>query len=98
MKNGGIESGATRRWHRHGSYSKSLTGGNRRGESILTAMDILEAHLICCALVVIDLVTRALRFQWLLAGLRVPVSFRDAFVMTPVGDAAAAITPNRLGA
>ena len=61
-------------------------------------MDILEAHLICCVLVVIDLVTRALRFQWLLAGLRVPVSFRDAFVMTTVGDAAAAITPNRLGA
>jgi uncharacterized membrane protein YbhN (UPF0104 family) len=61
-------------------------------------MDILEAHLICCVLVVIDLVTRAVRFQWLLAGLRVPVSFRDAFVMTTVGDAAAAITPNRLGA
>jgi uncharacterized membrane protein YbhN (UPF0104 family) len=61
-------------------------------------MSILEAHLICSLLVVIDLVTRALRFQWLLAGLRVPVSFRDAFVMTTVGDAAAAITPNRLGA
>ena len=49
-------------------------------------------------LVVIDLVTRALRFQWLLRGLRTPVSFRDAFVMTTVGDAAAAVTPNRLGA
>jgi uncharacterized membrane protein YbhN (UPF0104 family) len=61
-------------------------------------MSILEAHLICSVLVVIDLVTRALRFQWLLAGLRVPVPFRDAFVMTTVGDAAAAITPNRLGA
>lgn len=61
-------------------------------------MSILEAHLICSFLVVVDLVTRALRFQWLLAGLRVPVPFRDAFVMTTVGDAAAAITPNRLGA
>jgi uncharacterized membrane protein YbhN (UPF0104 family) len=61
-------------------------------------MPLLEAHLICSLLVVIDLVTRALRFQWILAGLRTPVSFRDAFVMTTVGDAAAAITPNRLGA
>ncbi|MEO6211718.1 MAG: lysylphosphatidylglycerol synthase transmembrane domain-containing protein [Gemmatimonadaceae bacterium] len=61
-------------------------------------MSILEAHLICSLLVVIDLVTRALRFQWILAGLRTPVSFRDAFVMTTVGDAAAAITPNRIGA
>lgn len=61
-------------------------------------MALLEAHVICSFLVVIDLVTRALRFQWLLAGLRTPVSFRDAFVMTTVGDAAAAITPNRVGA
>jgi uncharacterized membrane protein YbhN (UPF0104 family) len=61
-------------------------------------MPLLEAHLICAFLVVVDLVTRALRFQWLLAGVRTPVSFRDAFVMTTVGDAAAAITPNRIGA
>lgn len=61
-------------------------------------MSILEAHLICSLLVVVDLVTRALRFQWILAGLRTPVSFGDAFVMTTVGDAAAAVTPNRIGA
>ena len=61
-------------------------------------MSILAAHLICTLLVAIDLLTRALRFQWLLRGLRTPVSFRDAFVMTTVGDAAAAVTPNRLGA
>ncbi|HXT48472.1 MAG TPA: lysylphosphatidylglycerol synthase domain-containing protein [Gemmatimonadaceae bacterium] len=61
-------------------------------------MSLLAAHAICCVLVAIDLVTRALRFQWLLAGLRTPVSFRDAFVMTTVGDAAAAVTPNRVGA
>lgn len=61
-------------------------------------MSILEAHLICSLLVVVDLVTRALRFQWILAGLRTPVSFRDAFVMTTVGDAAAVLTPNRIGA
>ena len=64
----------------------------------MRAMPILAAHLICTLLVAIDLLTRALRFQWLLAGLRTPVSFRDAFVMTTVGDAAAAATPNRLGA
>jgi uncharacterized membrane protein YbhN (UPF0104 family) len=61
-------------------------------------MSLLEAHVICCLLVAIDLITRALRFQWLLAGLRTPVSFAEAFVMTTVGDAAAAITPNRVGA
>ena len=61
-------------------------------------MSLLGAHLICCVLVAIDLLTRALRFQWLLAGLRTPVSFRDAFVMTTVADAAAAVTPNRVGA
>lgn len=61
-------------------------------------MSLLAAHVICSVLVAIDLLTRALRFQWLLAGLRIPVSFRDAFVMTTVGDAAAAITPNRVGA
>lgn len=61
-------------------------------------MSLLAAHAICCVLVAIDLATRALRFQWLLAGLRTPVSFRDAFVMTTVGDAAAAVTPNRVGA
>jgi uncharacterized membrane protein YbhN (UPF0104 family) len=83
---------------RLGSYSRSLTGGNRRAQGILTTMSILAAHLICSLLVVIDLVTRGLRFQWLLRGLRTPVSFRDAFVMTTVGDAAAAVTPNRLGA
>ena len=77
---------------RHGSYSKSLTGGNRRERGIVNRMPVLEAHLICSLLVVIDLVTRALRFQWILAGLRIPVSFRDAFVMTTVGDAAAAVT------
>ena len=61
-------------------------------------MSLFEAHVICIILVAIDLLTRALRFQWLLQGLRTPVSFRDAFVMTTVGDAAAAITPNRVGA
>ena len=61
-------------------------------------MSLLEAHVICAILVVIDLVTRALRFQWLLEGLRTPVSFWNAFVMTTVGDAAAAVTPNRVGA
>lgn len=80
------------------NYPRPITGGNRRGQGILTVMPILEAHLICCLLVVIDLVTRALRFQWILAGLRTPVSFYDAFVMTTVGDAAAAATPNRIAA
>jgi len=61
-------------------------------------ISLLEAHLLCCALVLLDLVTRTWRYQWLLQGLETPISFRSALVVNAVGDAAAAATPNRLGA
>jgi uncharacterized membrane protein YbhN (UPF0104 family) len=61
-------------------------------------MSLLEAHLLCIALVAVDLIARTWRFQWIVRGTRAPLSFRDAFVLNSVGDAAAALTPNRLGA
>ncbi len=74
----------------------SLTG-SVAAPDVFCRMSLLAAHLICLALVAVDLVTRAWRFQWILLGMRTPISFRDAFVVNAVGDAAAAITPNRLG-
>ncbi len=40
---------------------------------------------------------RALRIQAILAGLRGPVSFRDAITLNAFGDAACALTPLRIG-
>jgi uncharacterized membrane protein YbhN (UPF0104 family) len=57
----------------------------------------VEAHLICAALVAVDLLARALRIRWLLAGLGTPVRFRDAITLNAFGDAACAITPMRIG-
>jgi uncharacterized membrane protein YbhN (UPF0104 family) len=60
-------------------------------------MSLLQAHLICSALVVIDLVARAWRFQWILRGMRFKVAFREVLALNTVGDAASAVTPLRLG-
>jgi uncharacterized membrane protein YbhN (UPF0104 family) len=74
-----------------------MTGGNGRRVGILPAMSVLQAHLICVALVAIDLIARTWRIQWILLGLRFPVSFREVLTLNTVGDAAAAVTPLRLG-
>ena len=60
-------------------------------------MNILQAHLICVALVFADLVARAWRIQWILRGLEHPVRFSDAFVLNAFWDAACALTPLRIG-
>ena len=60
-------------------------------------MSLLQAHLICFALVVIDLVARAWRFQWILRGMRFKVPFVEVLALNTVGDAASAVTPLRLG-
>lgn len=60
-------------------------------------MSLLQAHLICIALVIVDLVTRAWRFQWILRGMRFKVSFMEVLALNTVGDAASAVTPLRLG-
>ena len=60
-------------------------------------MSLLQAHLICFALVVVDLVARAWRFQWILRGMRFKVPFMEVLALNTVGDAASAVTPLRLG-
>ena len=60
-------------------------------------MTVVQAHLLCLALVLADLVARAWRIQWILRGLDHPVGFSDAFVLNAFGDAACALTPLRIG-
>lgn len=59
-------------------------------------MSLLDAHLICLALVAVDLITRAWRFQWILRGLEFRVGFGEVLALNTVGDAAAAVSPLRL--
>src|ERR687891_58981 len=60
-------------------------------------MSILEATLVCVALVVIDLIARAWRIQWIVQGLGHRIGFWDSFVLNAFGDAACALTPLRIG-
>jgi uncharacterized membrane protein YbhN (UPF0104 family) len=60
-------------------------------------MSVLAAHLICLALVAIDLVARTWRIQWILQGLHFRISFSDMLTANAVGDAGSAITPLRVG-
>ena len=60
-------------------------------------MSLLEATLVCMALVVIDLFARAWRIQWIVQGLGHPIGFWDSFVLNAFGDAACALTPLRIG-
>jgi uncharacterized membrane protein YbhN (UPF0104 family) len=55
------------------------------------------AHVLCLALVAIDLLARAWRIQWLVQGLGHRMSLRDSFIVNAFGDAACALTPLRLG-
>ena len=58
---------------------------------------MLTANLLCVALVALDLVARTWRIQWILWGTHCRISFVDSLVLNCVGDAAAAVTPNRIG-
>jgi uncharacterized membrane protein YbhN (UPF0104 family) len=58
---------------------------------------VLNAHLICIALVAIDFLVRAWRIQWIVQGLGHRMSVKDAFVLNAFGDAACALTPLRIG-
>jgi uncharacterized membrane protein YbhN (UPF0104 family) len=60
-------------------------------------MSLLLAHLTCFAMVVLDLVARVWRFQWILRGMRFKVPFMEVLALNTVGDAASAVTPLRLG-
>jgi uncharacterized membrane protein YbhN (UPF0104 family) len=60
-------------------------------------MTVLQANLICIGLVVVDLVVRAWRIQWIVLGLGHRISVKDAFILNAFGDAACALTPLRIG-
>jgi len=62
--------------------------------SVLTP---LQAHAICLGLFLADLVARAFRIRWYLAGLGHPVRLGQAFQLNAWGDAAAGLTPMRFG-
>jgi len=57
----------------------------------------LHAHLLCVALVAVDLLARAWRIQWIVRGLGHRMTVGDAFVVNAFGDAACALTPLRIG-
>ncbi|HEV8122628.1 MAG TPA: lysylphosphatidylglycerol synthase transmembrane domain-containing protein [Gemmatimonadales bacterium] len=59
-------------------------------------MTPLTAHAICLALVTADLLARAWRIQWLLHGLGYRISFREAFGVNAIGEAACALSPLRI--
>jgi uncharacterized membrane protein YbhN (UPF0104 family) len=59
-------------------------------------MTAVQAHLICLALVAVDLLVRAWRIQWIVLGLGHPMSVKDAFILNAFGDAASALSPLRV--
>ena len=56
-----------------------------------------SAHALALAIVVADVVARALRLQWMLRGAGRRVSLWETIVVNGFGDAAAALTPLRIG-
>ncbi len=60
-------------------------------------MSLLEAHLLCLALVAVDFLARSWRIQWIIQGLGHRISLWDSFVLNAFGDAACALTPLRIG-
>lgn len=60
-------------------------------------MSPAQAHLLCLALVAIDLLARAWRIQWIIRGLGHRITLWDSFVLNAFGDAACALTPLRVG-
>jgi uncharacterized membrane protein YbhN (UPF0104 family) len=60
-------------------------------------MTLLQAHLVCVALVAVDSAVRAWRIQWIVQGLGHRSTFWDSFVLNAFGDAACALTPLRIG-
>lgn len=60
-------------------------------------LDWPAAHALALALVVADVVARGLRLQWMLRGAEQRVSLWESIVINAFGDAAAALTPLRIG-
>lgn len=59
-------------------------------------MSPVAAHGLCLLLVTADFVARAIRIQWLTRGVGYRLSFREAFSVNAVGDAASAVSPLRI--
>ena len=60
-------------------------------------MSFWAAQGLCLLLVAADLIARAYRIKWLLAGLGQRITFGEAFTLNAFGEAACAITPMRIG-
>jgi uncharacterized membrane protein YbhN (UPF0104 family) len=60
-------------------------------------LDWPAAHAVALALVVADVVARALRLNWMLRGAGTRISLWETVVINAFGDAAAALTPLRIG-
>jgi uncharacterized membrane protein YbhN (UPF0104 family) len=60
-------------------------------------LEPLLVHLACLALVAVDFVARTWRTQLFLRGLGHPLSFREVFVQSAIGETASSLTPLRAG-
>jgi uncharacterized membrane protein YbhN (UPF0104 family) len=60
-------------------------------------LTLLEAHLLCFAIVSLDVIGRSVRLRWYLKGLGTELTFPHALTATAWGDAAAGLTPLRFG-
>lgn len=60
-------------------------------------MTALHAHVVCAGLIALNIVARAVRIKWILAGLESRVTFGEAVTLNAFGDAASAVTPLRIG-
>jgi uncharacterized membrane protein YbhN (UPF0104 family) len=58
---------------------------------------LLEAHLLCLVIVVLDILGRSFRLRWYLKGLGTDLPVSHALTATAWGDAAAGFTPLRFG-
>ena len=57
----------------------------------------IEAHGICLALVIADLLARTWRLQWLVVGVGSRISFAESFRINVYAEAGASLTPMRVG-
>lgn len=57
----------------------------------------IEAHGICLALVIADLLARTWRLQWLVVGVGSRISFAECFRINVYAEAGASLTPMRVG-
>src|SRR3990170_2274337 len=74
-----------------------MQGAPRANSRAPHGMSLFTAHVVCVALVVADILSRVLRLQLFLRGVGHRVGAYDVLVINLFGDAAAALTPLRVG-